>query len=341
MPEETLRVLLIEDDEDDYILVRALLAEIYQPQEYVLIWADSYESALEKIQRESFDVYLLDYRLGEYNGLDLLQKINGNGCKYPVILLTGQGDYEVDLKAMRAGAADYLVKGQINGPLLERSIRYAIERNRTERQLKYLASKLLTVQEEEKTRLAQQLHDKISQTLVAVKFGIEGALQCAGQGTQQMANMLQPVIPVVQGAIAEVRILYMSLRPTVLDDLGIFAALNWLWGEFKESYPDLAIEKTIEVEESDIPEELKIVIYRVIQEAMSDVVNQGRSDRISTAIRKREGAIELVIEEHAAGSADDGLRLASIKERVDISGGSFTYGPSGERSMAIVTTWPV
>jgi signal transduction histidine kinase len=93
----------------------------------------TYEAGLETIRRASHDVYLLDYRLGARDGLELLRDAIACGCRAPVILLTGQGDEEVDREAMRAGAADYLVKGQVDARLLERSIRYALARSKVER----------------------------------------------------------------------------------------------------------------------------------------------------------------------------------------------------------------
>ncbi len=120
-----LKVLLVEDDEDDYVIIRDLLSEMGR---FELEWVTNYDHALEAIEREEHDVYLLDYHLGERSGLELLREALRKGCKGPIILLTGQGDREVDLEAMQAGAADYLVKGQIDAPLLERSIRYAFTR---------------------------------------------------------------------------------------------------------------------------------------------------------------------------------------------------------------------
>ena len=95
----------------------------------------TYEAGLEALARRQHHVCLLDYRLGEHSGLELLREAAGNGCKAPMILLTGQEDHEVDIEAMKAGAADYLVKGRIDAPLLERAIRYAIERKRLQEQV--------------------------------------------------------------------------------------------------------------------------------------------------------------------------------------------------------------
>lgn len=124
------RVLLVDDDEDDYIVTRDLLADI-PGQPYTLDWEDSYESGLAAIERQAHDVYLLDYRLGGHTGLELLEAARRNGFEAPLILLTGQGDQEIDKAAMAAGAADYLVKDKLDAPLLDRSIRYSLAQANT------------------------------------------------------------------------------------------------------------------------------------------------------------------------------------------------------------------
>lgn len=126
-----IRVLLVEDDEDDYVLTHSLLSEIGGEQ-FDLDWVTSYDIAMDEIARDSHDVYLLDYHIGVRSGLDLLRDARTRGGTSPMILLTGQGDRDVDMEAMTAGASDYLVKGQINASQLERSIRYALEQKRIE-----------------------------------------------------------------------------------------------------------------------------------------------------------------------------------------------------------------
>lgn len=130
MKENSLKVLLIEDDEDDYVLTCDLLSEI-KGTDYETVWVSRYSDALEAIRNGNPDVCLIDYRLGEGTGIELLREAKAAGCRVPMILLTGQGDKETDIEATKAGAADYLVKGQIEAPLLERAIRYAIAHGRT------------------------------------------------------------------------------------------------------------------------------------------------------------------------------------------------------------------
>lgn len=133
-----MRVLLIEDDEDDYFLTKSLLADIFG-RHLKMEWIASWQPALERALEGQHDVAIVDYRLGARNGLELVREAVHLGCSMPFIVLTGEGNREIDLEAMRAGATDYLVKGEITAPLLERSIRYAIERRKAERHLAELA----------------------------------------------------------------------------------------------------------------------------------------------------------------------------------------------------------
>jgi two-component system cell cycle sensor histidine kinase/response regulator CckA len=126
MPDAPIRVLLVDDDEDDYIITRNLISEI-RSHRHQLEWLDNYDAALNALQRHEHDICLLDYRLGSRTGLELLQESRLFNVRLPMILLTGQGDREVDIEAMKAGAADYLIKGQLDADKLERTMRYAIE----------------------------------------------------------------------------------------------------------------------------------------------------------------------------------------------------------------------
>lgn len=138
------KILLIEDDEDDYILLKAVLDEI-EGNRFDLDWVDNSEMGLALIQQGQHDVYLIDYRLGRSTGLELLQAAIASGCTAPIILLTGQGDRGLDLAAMQAGAADYLVKGTLEPQLLERSIRYSLERTKTLAALRDSESRLESI----------------------------------------------------------------------------------------------------------------------------------------------------------------------------------------------------
>jgi diguanylate cyclase (GGDEF)-like protein/PAS domain S-box-containing protein len=129
--EKELRVLLVDDDEDDYVLLREMFARLPgqgNQRRYCLEWVNGFDEALAACVEQRYDIHLVDYHLGQRNGLDLMRAATEKGCNAPTILLTGQGSYELDLAAMQLGVYDYLLKGQLNEYVLERSIRYALER---------------------------------------------------------------------------------------------------------------------------------------------------------------------------------------------------------------------
>ncbi len=126
------KILLIDDDEDEYVITRDLLSKS-QGHTVELSWVSTYMEGLKRLSNSHcFDAVLIDYDLGAKTGLDLVREINPKQCRYPIILLTGRGSYEVDVEAMQAGVSLYLTKDEINPLLLERGIRYAIEMKRNE-----------------------------------------------------------------------------------------------------------------------------------------------------------------------------------------------------------------
>jgi signal transduction histidine kinase len=127
-------VLLIDDDRDDYLITHEHLKAI-PGNRYQLDWEPDYHHALELVCQGKHDVYLLDYRLGVYTGLDLLKTAQQRGCVGPIILLTGMGSGDLDLTAMEAGAADFLEKSRLDPVILERAIRYALQQRRAEQDL--------------------------------------------------------------------------------------------------------------------------------------------------------------------------------------------------------------
>ncbi len=129
-----MKVLLVDDDQGDFEMIRVMLAQAEHGQ-FRVDWVATYEEALDAFEKEEHDVYFIDYFLEDRTGLDLLREAQRRGLSAPLIMLTGRGSREVDMEALEAGAADYLVKGLIDPPALERSIRHALERTQSARAL--------------------------------------------------------------------------------------------------------------------------------------------------------------------------------------------------------------
>ena len=123
-----IKILIVDDDEDDFYISSEYIRNI-EGQDFVIDWCINYGDALAKIDDSAYDLYLVDYRLGAKTGLELIEEAVKSDCEAPFILLTGIGNKELDLKAMRSGAVDYLVKSDLSTEKLERCIRYSLERS--------------------------------------------------------------------------------------------------------------------------------------------------------------------------------------------------------------------
>jgi PAS domain S-box-containing protein len=193
---KTWEIMLVEDDEDDYILTQDMLLEAKGTQ-FELNWQPTYDGALEYLRDNHPDVVLVDYNLDTRNGLDFVREALQMGCKAPLIVFTGHGSYEVDIKAMQVGAVDYLVKGQINASLLERTIRYAIERKQAEDALQRARDELEMRVQERTRELAQanlDLREEITERQRAEK-----AVRESEAKFRQLAETTSTAIFIVKG----------------------------------------------------------------------------------------------------------------------------------------------
>ncbi len=125
--QDPIKVLVIDDDEDDFLIISDFISDIPQGK-FETIWCNGYAKALKLIAQKEHDIYFIDYRLGIQTGIDLVKQAIAMQCEEPLILLTGKGNTYIDREAMKFGATDYLIKGDLNTEILERSLRYALER---------------------------------------------------------------------------------------------------------------------------------------------------------------------------------------------------------------------
>ena len=154
----------------------------------------------------------------------------------------------------------------------------------------------------------------------------------------------------VQNAIKESKRIYRSLRPPILDDLGILATINWSCREFQEVYSGIRIEKSLEIEEDKVPKPLKIVIYKLLLEILNNIVKHSDANLVHLSLRETEGKLELSVKDNGHGfnlketlsreEHENGLGLANMKERVEVFGGSFEIYTGMGKGTTILASWP-
>ncbi|MFZ2632472.1 MAG: response regulator [Desulfosalsimonadaceae bacterium] len=357
MKNDRIRILLVEDDEDDYVIIQDVISEIKYMQ-IELTWADNYDSALEAAKNGAYDIFIIDYFLRGFTGLDLIGAFRNNGLRKPVIVLTGQGDHGIDLQAMAAGASDYLEKDKITPPLLEKVIRYAIAQSEileslkeSEEQLRVLSARLIDAQESEKKRIAKDLHDSIGSNLAAIKFEIQKQqMSFSPDATPPSPPCFTNLNDLLNETIEETRRICMSLRPSVLDDLGIIIAIQWFCRKFGQIYSTIRIQNDLKADEKEIPEPIKIVVYRVIQEALNNAAKHSNATVVHILFEKRRDNIFLTITDNGCGfdvkakrthrNDAGGIGLLSMVERVSGSGGSLRISSDGNSGTEIRAVWP-
>ena len=217
-------------------------------------------------------------------------------------------------------------------------------------QLRSLSAQLINSQESERKRVAQELHDSVGQTLSALKFRVENILRQSGENSDyDHFQSLKSLVPQIRESIVEINRIGRGLRPSMLDDLGVLAALSWFCREFAVTYPDIHIEQKIAVEEDDVPENLKVVIYRVLQESLNNIAKHSRAALVGLSLKKTNKTLEFSIKDNGSGfdlehalsqvGEKSGLGLAGMMKRIDLSGGVCNITSEEKKGTQINALW--
>ena len=217
--------------------------------------------------------------------------------------------------------------------------------------LERLSARLLTAQDDERKRIALDLHDSLGQTLSALR--LMGGRVVGGSGPAGTGGHLActpAMMTILSGAIEEVRRISMDLRPSMLDDLGILPTLNWFLRNFKTSHPTIQVNKRIRVAEGAIPEALKITLFRIVQEAFHNATQHGHASEIALSLSLARGTLSLSLSDNGKGfdptaqdraSGGGGLGLSSMRERAECSGGTFEVLSSPGKGTQLMAAWPL
>jgi PAS domain S-box-containing protein len=213
-----------------------------------------------------------------------------------------------------------------------------------ESRLRFFASKYLTAQETERRRIAAELHDSIASALAGLKFKVERTGEDMKRGQSDIQS-IKDLSSSLSQTIGEVRRIMADLRPSILDDLGILPALSWFCREYEKTYSHLSVDKKIGISEEDVPNSLKTVIFRISQEAMSNVARHSEASLVDLGLHKTGDRLELTIRDNGHGFQPSevmkGLGLSTMRERAELSGGTFTIQSTSGKGTTIRASWPL
>jgi signal transduction histidine kinase len=337
MDEQPWNILIVDDDEDDFVLTRALLAQSRESR-FVAGWAASYKAALAALEKEHWDAMLVDFNLGAYTGLDLIRELITKDNRVPAILLTGQGSYDVDFEAMKAGAFDYIDKKQVNGPLLERALRYAIERfqnqealrkaneelevrvlertqelvrkneelqmeigerKRVQVELVEVQSSLMDSVESERLHLAQELHDGPMQDLYGLSYQLESLRKASSaEDRDKELSLLQAKL---QEVIHSLRVTAGELRPPTLAPYGLEKAIRSHSDQLCLNMPDLKIHLHLMADKQMLAERERLALFRIYQVAVANVIRHAKASRLDVRLILEPETVTLEIQDDGCG----------------------------------------
>jgi signal transduction histidine kinase len=326
------KVLLIEDNPGDVRLIQEMLSEgrygIFQ-----MVNVSRLAAGLEVLANEPIDVVLLDLGLPDSEGIDTLTRTKKEAPHVPIVILTGQSNELLGMDAVREGAQDYLVKGEVNSNLLVRTLSYAIERKGAEallldyqEKLRSLASQVSLAEEQERHRIATEVHDNISQTLAFCSMKLSLLLKAA-QNTA-FVGPLQEINECIQETASVTRLLTFELSPPDLYDFGLKTAVAGLSERMSKKY-QIPIFFEDDGKKKNVEKDIQVELFRMARELLVNAVKHARAESIHVKFSRDNKTIKVSVRDDGIGfdtrrlegNRSGGFGLFSIRERLQYLGG--------------------
>jgi signal transduction histidine kinase len=363
------KVLLVEDSPSDALLLQESLTQNGQGR-FEFTHVESLAEGLDCLRREHFDVLMLDLSLPDSAGRDTFLRARAAAPDVPIVVLTGFGDESVGLDAVRHGIQDYLIKGQAYGPQTARAIRYAIERKQMEEALRkaqaglerkveerttqlseanrdlreeiaqrqwaeeahrQVLRRLEGAEETERGRISRELHDRLGQDLTALKLGLQ-LVKKQGPFTPSVQASIGQLENLADSLMRDIHRLAWELRPAALDDFGLDMALRRYTTEWAEHNGVTADFHSQGMETHRLPTEVETTLYRITQEALTNVLRHAKAQRVGVLLERRPDHVLLIVEDDGQGfdaqaalkepGAHGKLGLLGMQERVILANGT-------------------
>lgn len=306
MAENLTRILAVDDNLQSLRLIQELLAESTRSQ-FTMQQSQYLEESLALLQAQPFDLILLDLSLPDSFGLETFDRVHAAAPKIPIVILTNTDDDLTAVEAMRRGAQDYVVKFDLDGRLLARSIRYAIERQRVNDEVRQLQAELTKIALDEQQRIGRELHDGLGQHLTGVGL-MAKTLQRKLQGVNEpLADSAGELAELIADAAGQVRGLVRGLQPVDVDAEGLMAALN----QFAKATTRMCeVQCDFECHTHAVVEDNRTAthLFRIAQEAVNNAVKHAKANKITIKLERNDDRMRLEV-------IDDGVGFSPAAEK--------------------------
>lgn len=348
-PPHELRILLLEDNAPHAELVEHFLRA--SGLNFNLTRVETREGFIEQIEQHPPDMILSDYALPVFDGYAALAIAKEKVPNIPFIFVTGTMGEEVAIETLKNGATDYVLKTRLArlGPAVQRALRESADRRERQQaedklrksldQLRALSSYLQYVREEERTRIAREVHDELGQALTGLKLDLSWLATRLARNRQPVQDKVRTMTEHIDETIQTVRRIATELRPGILDSLGLVAALEWQANEF-QSRTGIPCVVTTTVADTLWDQQFSTVFFRIFQETLTNVIRHAKATSVDVRLAEDGDDLKLSVKDNGRGISEDeiantrSIGLIGMRERAMLIGGELNLqGTPGQGTL--------
>jgi signal transduction histidine kinase len=335
-PPRELRILLVEDNPPHAELVEHFLRE--SGLQFRLARVETKDAFVAHLEEHPPDMILSDYALPSFDGYTALAIAREKVPNVPFIFVTGTMGEEVAIETLKNGATDYVLKTRLSrlGPAVNRALRETAERRDRQRaeeklrrsleQLRGLTNYLQHVREEERTRIAREVHDELGQALTGLKLDLSWLATKLAKNSPPVRTKIKTMTAHIDATIQTVRRIATELRPGILDGLGLVAAIEWQANEF-QSRTHIPCVVTSTVPDTQWDQDFITVFFRIFQETLTNVIRHASASRVDVRLTEENRQLVLTVADDGRGISEEeiantrSIGLIGMKERAMLIGG--------------------
>ncbi len=349
---KNIHILLLEDEIADAELVKYALGQSGLTFSFGRV--DTRDDFAQQLVESPPDLILSDYHLPGFDGLAALAVAREKFPDVPFIFVTGTLGEERAIETLRRGATDYVLKTRLHAlaPAVHRALREADERGERKRaeerlresseQLRALSVYLQYVREEERTRIAREVHDELGQALSGLKLDLSWLAGRLPRGTKLLPEKIKEMSQHIDTTIQSVRRIATELRPGILDDLGLVAAIEWQGNEF-QNRTGVFCEVVATIQDGELDADLNTTFFRIFQETLTNILRHAGATRVEVHLGEEHDCLVLRVQDNGRGitTAEIGdtksIGLLGMRERAALLGGEVAFhGEPGRGTLVTV-----